>query len=127
MAHTFRVHGEMTAKPSSGSPSGCVSFSAPIDESISLSKEPATAEYDLTADAPQAVAFGALSQANVIMIKTVGGKVAATLTSADGAAQVIPVDSFALIMSTTVPYTALSITRAAGVATTVKILLGERT
>ncbi len=127
MAHTLTIHGGLDAKPTAGNASACPTVTAPIDEMLSLSKPPLVAEYELTADAAQAVSFGGLTQANVVMIKTVGGKVTATLSSADGASQDVPVDSYLLIISSSVPYTALSVTRAAGVTTTAKILLAERT
>ena len=127
MAHTLSVTGSLKAEPNSGNPSGCPTTLSPIEEKISLSKAPITVEYELTDDAAQAVSFGGLTQANVVMIKSVGGKVRARLTSADGTDQAVPVDSFMLLFSSSVPFTALDITRVSGVSTTVKVLLGERT
>lgn len=126
MADTFKLSGSYTSAPTYGNPSGCPSVEAPIDEAMTLKKSPLVSEYELTADAPQAVSFGSLTNAHVVIIKTYGGKVRATLTSADGASQAIPVDSFAAIMSSSVPYTALSITRVSGTTTSVKVLLGEK-
>lgn len=82
---------------------------------------------ELTADAPVAVNFGALSLgATVVQIKCVGGKVRVRVTSTDGATQAIPVDTFALWFSNSVPVTALDLTRVPGVATTVEVILGHR-
>jgi len=127
MSDIFKVHGDYTSEPASScSASGSPTVSAPIDEVLSLKRSPTLAEYELTADAVQAVAFGPATNAHVILIKTVGGKVTARLTSADGATQAIPVDSFMLVISESVPFTALDLTRVSGVTTTVKVLLGEK-
>ncbi len=93
---------------------------------MTLERAPTIAEYELDDDAVQTVAFGPLDNAHVVLIKTVGGKVRARLTSADGSQQSIPVDSFMVIVSESVPFTALDLTRVAGVTTTVKVLLGEK-
>jgi len=112
--------------PASGSPSAAPTVSAPIDETMVLKRAPSVSEYELTSDAVQAVAFGPAVNAHVIVIKSVGGKIKARLTSADGATQAIAVDSFSVIISESVPYTALDLTRVSGVTTTVKVLLGEK-
>jgi hypothetical protein len=126
MSHTFKLHGDYSVVPASGNPSAAPTVSAPIDETLTLKRSPSVSEYELASDAVQAVAFGPATNAHVIVIKTVGGKVKARLTSADGAVQSVAVDSFALIISESVPYTALDLTRVSGVTTTVKVLLGEK-
>lgn len=126
MSHVFKLHGDYSVTPSSGSPSAAPTVSAPIDETMTLKRAPSVSEYELTADSVQSVAFGPATNAHVIVIKTVGGKIRARLTSADGTTQAIAVDSFAVIISESVPYTALDLTRVSGVTTTVKVLLGEK-
>jgi len=126
MSDTFKLHGDYTSSPASCSPSASPTISAPLEEAITLARSPTLAEYELTADAVQAVAFGPATNANVIVIKTVGGKVMARFTSADGATQAIPVDSFLVVISESVPFTALDLTRVSGVTTTVRVLLGEK-
>lgn len=126
MSHTFKLHGDYSCTPASGSPSAAPTVTAPISEQVTLVRAPTVLEYELDADGAVPVAFGQLDDASVVVIKTVGGKVSATLTSADGTDQVVPVDSFAAIISESVPYTALSLTRVASTLTTVKVLLGEK-
>lgn len=82
-------------------------------------------EFELTDDSPVSVPLAALSRAHAVFVKTVGGKVRVRLTSADGSSQAIPVDSMLLLISESVPFTAIDITRAAGVPVTVRVLLAE--
>ena len=122
---TFRLHGDYVTLPLSGSPSGDPEISSPIDESITL-KNKAIGLYELTTDAVTAVGLCGLAGAHVVIVKTVGGKAKLRLTSADGAVQSVPVDSFFGVISQSVPFTALDLTRVTGVTTTVKVFLGER-
>ena len=127
MSDVFKVHGSYTSEPASScTSSGSVTVSAPIDEIVTFKRSPTIAEYELTSDALQTVPFGPATNAHVVLIKTVGGKVRVRLTSADGTTQAIPVDSFLLVISESVPFTALDLLRVAGVITTVKVLLGEK-
>lgn len=99
-------------------------------------------EYVLTADGDTSVSFSSLpSGANVIVIKVMQNiglppspanpngvpaqpnPLVVKLTSTAGAAQGIVVDGFMVLFSQSVPYTALSIARAAGVQTTVRVQL----
>lgn len=126
MSDVFKVHGDYESKPSGSSASGAPTISAPIDESVALAKAPLMQEFSLESDSVQVVSLGALSQANVLVIKTVGGKVRARITSADGTTQSIPVDSFLLLISESVPITAVDIMRVSGVTTIAKVLLGQK-
>ena len=100
-------------------------------------------EYTLTVDGDTVVNFGSLlaAGANVVIIKVqpnIGippspgfptgvpaapAPITAKLTSSLGAAQAIAVDGFLCLFSQNIPYTALSIARATGVQTTVRVLL----
>ena len=122
---TFKLTGDYVTLPLSGSPSGDPEISSPVDESVTI-KNKAIGLYELTADAVVAVGLCGLAGAHVVILKTVGGKVKVRLTSADGAVQSVPVDSFLCLISQTVPLTALDLTRVSGVTTTVKVFLGER-
>lgn len=53
------------------------------------------------------------------------GRVLATIVHADGAGEVVPIDQFFLLISQASPLTAISLTRAVGVAADVEALLGE--
>ena len=123
-AYAFLLSGSLVSSPS-GAESGDPGPIAPLDEALTLKRQLVDV-YDLAADAPQAVAFGGLSQAHVVSIKAVGGKLRARITSADGAQQSIPVDGYLFLRSDTVPITAIDLTRVAGTATTAKVFLGEK-
>lgn len=125
MSDTFSLQGSLQTTPAVGAPSGFFTLIAQLDEQLVLGVKRQD-EVALTVDTPVAVAFGGVTNAHVIMLKTVGGKIRARLTSADGSTQAIPVDSFALVMSRSVPVTAIDLTRVTGQATTVEIFLGQR-
>jgi hypothetical protein len=124
MSDTFKLQGEYSAGPYSGGESGLIALSSLIDESMTLANK-AVGYYDLTSDSVQTVSFGGLASASVIVIKATGGKVKARLTSADGTTQAIPIDGFMVLMSRSVPYTALDLTRVAGTETLINVFLGQ--
>lgn len=126
MSDKYTLAGTWGTTPSSGPllASGAPAFSAPISESLVLI-EKQYVEFDLTADAVQTVPFGGVVNANVVEIFC-DRKVKARLTSADGALQVIPVDGVQIIISKTVPFTALDLQRVAGQETRVKVFLGQK-
>lgn len=128
MADVFKLHGDITigaASCGSGA-SGSPNVSLSLDETMTLKSTPVVGEYTLSADAIQAVSLGGLAGVNVLVVKATGGKVKLTLTSADGATQAIPVDGLAVVLSRSVPYTAIALTRVSGTLTTVKVTLGEQ-
>lgn len=97
-------------------------------------------EYTLAADGDTAVGFGSLSSAALVVLKVapsagvapspgfpngvlaMPNPVTARLTSALGLASV-SVDPFMFLLSRGAPYTALTVARAAGVQTTIRIQL----
>lgn len=83
-------------------------------------------DYLLAADAVQAVAFGGVANAHVVMIFA-DRKIKVRLTSADGATQVVPIDGFLGLINETVPFTAIDLQRVAGQETKVKVFIGEKT
>lgn len=125
MADTFKLTGGYTLTPTTSPTSFAQSAEAPIDETVSL-KSRTYVEVELTADTPIAVPFGGVTNANVIIMKALGGKVRARVTSADGATQAVPFDTYWILMSDSVAVTAIDLTRVAGTATTVRVLLGEK-
>lgn len=126
MADVFRLDGSYQTQPTSGNLSGNPEVDALISERVGL-RNKAIAVYNLTADSPVSVSLSGMAGVNVIMLKTVGGKVRVRLTSADGVEQAIPVDSFLALIDLTVPITAIDLTRQPATATTVQVFLGERT
>ncbi len=124
MADLFTLAGSYTATPASGSPSADPLVNAPISEQQVLGVQ-LTSVCALTNDNVTPLPFGCIDGATVVIVKAVGGKIKLRLTSADGTDQVVPVDTFAAIMSAAVPFTSVSVQRSPGVATTVKFFLGQ--
>jgi hypothetical protein len=126
MASIFSLTGCYQVQPASGSPSGDPIIDAPLDEQLVL-KAVQVLTVTLDTDAPEALAFGDLAAAHVLVIRATGGKVRLRATSTDGAAQAIPFDPLIILMSSAVPITAADLTRVAGSGTvTCKVLLGEK-
>lgn len=95
----------------------------PLSKRLSLSLEKVI-EYTLATDAPVSVGLDGMTGVNIIRIEATG-KIDVTLTSGDGTAQVIAVDDFLVLGSKSTPYTAIALTRAAGVATSVAVQIGQ--
>lgn len=125
MASTFALTGTYQAVPPLNMPSGDPLITAPIDERQSLTLETA-GQLLLSVDGATALPFGGLSSASVVCVKVTGGNCKLRLTSAAGTAQVVPVDSFAVLMSGAEPFTAATVERPAGVNVFVKYFLGQR-
>lgn len=126
MATQFALSGSYTAEPLDGVPSLDPSIGTPIEESMQLAYK-TVVEAHLTTDAPATVAFGGVTNANVVILKVVSGKVKARLTSADGATQAVPVDTVFILTSRSVPVTAIDLTRVPATDTVVRVFLGEAT
>lgn len=126
MSDKFQINGSWGTTPQTGAllSSGAPSLTAPINESVTLAQKNFD-DYDLIADAIQAVAFGGVVSANVVEISC-DRKIKARFTSADGATQTIPVDGHLSLISKTVPFTAIDLQRVAGQETRVKIFLGQK-
>lgn len=94
-----------------------------FDDRVRCSPDPEMRLVALLADSPVAVQLDGLTAVNVIRIEA-DNPVTALLTSAAGAAQAIAGVSLTII-SRAVPYTAISLVRVAGQATTVRLILGQ--
>lgn len=125
MASTFALTGTYQALPPFGSVSGDPMITAPIDERQTLELETA-GQLLLSTDGPTALPFAGLTDASVVAIKVTGGRAVLRLTSSEGAAQAVPVDSFCVLMSGAVPFTAATIERQPGSPVMVKYFLGQR-
>jgi hypothetical protein len=125
MADSFKLLGSYETAPL-GNPLSFAPFVvAQISEGRSL-KAKQLSDLSLEADAPLAVPFGGVVNAHVVLIKAVGGKVRARITSADGALAPVPFDTYLILMSESVPITAIDLTRVAGTVTSVRVFLGEK-
>lgn len=126
MASTFRLQGSWTSTPCACACGGAAELSAQVNACMPLAKQTYTT-IELTTDDTTTVSFGDCNEANVIVIQTVGGKVKARFTSADGSQQAVPVDPYLTVISGAVPFTALDITRAIGQPTTyVRVFIGQK-
>ena len=125
MSDVYHLSGSYNTKPLGGSLSGDPSLSSFLDESVVLVNK-TLSYYELTTDPVVSVNLCGLSAVNVLVVKTIGGKVRVRITSSDGSTQSIPVDSLLVIHSASVDITAIDVQRVAGITTQVRIFLGER-
>ncbi len=134
MATTYTLNADALTAPQSGSTfsSGQPVVDVPLNEVVTLSLS-STQTIELIGDSPVTVLLPGPSsanpggpQANCLLIKIVGPRVKATITTADGAAQVIPVDPLLILNSEGAsPITALTLTRTPGVDTFAYVFLGQ--
>lgn len=126
MADVFRLSGEFSAAPAvfELGVQQAPEILAPLLQSLYLVRRLALS-LSLTSDSPVAVNFGSLSGAHVVVLQSTS-KVRARYTSSDGSAQAVPVDPLSIQLSLATPFTALDLTRLAGVNTEVTLFLGEK-
>ena len=126
MSSQLTISGSYVIAPLTGaSANGEPTISTPFDEMI-ITDRSTLVELRLTSDVAVSVAFGGVDEAVFVAIHASGGKVSATLTSADGTDQIIPVDPIGLLLSESVPFTALSLTRATGTTVDVRVVLADK-
>lgn len=125
MSDSFKLTGSYEVTPQGNPLSFAPGIAAAINEAKTLAAKE-ICELALNADAPVAVPFGGVVNANVVILKSTGGKVKARVTSADGAQQSVPFDTYFILMSESVPITAIDLTRVAGTVTTVRVFLAEK-
>lgn len=118
---TLQIDGDTVYLPSDADVSA-PSQPWPLDERISLSSYKVIAPLSLLADGPIALALDGLS-VNALRVQT-NNPITMRITTAAGTTQVIPVDPLAVIVSLTVPITAIDFTRQSGVATEVVVSIG---
>ncbi len=124
MADAFKLSGGYTVSPLGSVLSFAPSLEAVIDEPKTI-KAKQVSDPILILDAARTVDFGGVVNAHIVILKATG-KCEARLTSAAGASQVVSFDTYFILMSDTVPVTAITLTRAAGVSTTVRVFLAEK-
>jgi len=125
VADSFKLTGSYDVTPLTAPLSFAQIQSAPINEALTIKASMVT-EMDLILDPAYTVNFGGVVNAHIVILKSTNGKVLATLTTADGTAQVVPFDTYWILMSEASPVTALTLTRVAGVETTVRVYLAEQ-
>jgi hypothetical protein len=124
MADAFKLLGGYTVTPLGSALSFAPSLEAVIDEPKSI-KAKELSELLIIADPAVSVPFGGVLNAHIVLLKATG-KCEARITSAAGAAQVVAFDTYLILMSDSVPVTAITLTRVAGVDTTVRVFLAEK-
>jgi hypothetical protein len=121
----YKLAGSYTTEPAQGNPSGKTSDSAFINEVMFLSTK-TTCELFLTDNNPLDVPFGGVVEANVVMLKSVGGPIEVKITSELGTEQIIPVDGFFQLITISKPVSQISVTRLTSANTLVNVFLGEK-
>ncbi len=124
-AFTFALNGSFGSTPQSSPMSFAPQVVAQLAETLQIGAQQIT-EMTLGTDGAHAVDFGGVGNAHVVILKSTGGKIIATVTSADGTAQTIPFDTYWILLSMASPITSLSLTRVAGQETTCRIFLAEQ-
>jgi hypothetical protein len=124
MSDRFVLSGSYVTTPLGGVQSFAQNIDALIDETTVLDKKYADT-IELGVDTPVSIEFGGVTNAHVVILKAVGGKVRARVTSGDGAQQAIPFDTYIILMSMEEPITAIDLTRTPATLTTVRVFLGE--
>lgn len=124
-ADAFKLEGSFSVRPLGAPLSFAPEIGAPISETRNVK---AVQQYNvtLTNDLPLSVSFGGVTNAHLVILKSLAGKVGAQITSADGAAQAIPFDTYLILFSESVPITAIDLTRQPAVETMVRIFLAEK-
>ena len=125
MADVFALTGAWTLTPASGYPSLDPSVSTTIDETVQLIAKQ-VGDLTLASDSPIAVDFGGVTNANVVVLKAIGGPCVLSVTWANGTSQTIPFDSAFINISLTNPITAMTITRQPATLTYVRVMLGQQ-
>lgn len=125
MANSFRLTGGYTVNPLGNPLSFAPNIAAVIDEAVTLEAQ-TVGEVLLNADAPFTLDFVGVTNANIVVMKAVSAKVVATLTTSAGAAQVVPFDTYLILMSDAAPVTSITLTRTPGTDTTVRYFLGDK-
>jgi len=126
VAETLLLSGQLTINPSPAC--GCdpeMGTTVTLAEEMSIAAKLSTS-FVLPSDAAFPVDLTMVPEVNALVIDCTA-KVKITVTTADGVAQVIPVDPLLVLLTSSVPITALSITRVAGTDTTVRLVLGDKT
>jgi len=123
----FKIQGQWSTSPQDGGllMSGAAPIGpTPINESVTLDEKDLNS-IKLSGDGAVAVPFGSVANAHVVVIQS-DRKVMVRLTSADGATQAIPVDGYLQLISRSVPFTAIDLTRVPATLTNVSVFLGEK-
>lgn len=95
-----------------------------FDQRVPCSPDPSERVIELTSDATFSLNLDGLTGVHALHLEA-DHPVSLVITSSLGASQVVPVE-FLELVSTTVAITAIGLTRVAGQATTVRLILGQK-
>lgn len=125
MQDTFKLLGKYEIIPPAQRTdlSGDPEIVAILDEELALTLKYAQV-MQLTANGDTTVSLGGITNASLLIVKT-DQPVTLKITTGLGAAQVIGVNKFLCLITTTVPITALTIARPTDVLTNARIVLGQ--
>ena len=123
MIDLFTLLGSYTTTPTD-QVSGAPAVTTPLAETMSLVNQ-CVGSYDLTTDTVQTVSMGGITNANVVIVKALGGKIRTRITSADGSQQAIPVDGLLLLTAYSVPITAIDLLRTPGLHIIANVFIGQ--
>lgn len=126
MSETLLLTGQLSTNPthSSCGEDPDHSMVVTLQEAMSITAKQSIA-FTVPSDAAFPIDLSATPNVNALFIDA-SAKVKLTITTADGATQVIPVDPMMIWFSASVPITALSITRVPSTDTTVRLILGDK-
>lgn len=121
----FELNARWHSRPQDGGLliSGAAELGAKIVEFVTLDQK-TLAPYQLTADTPQQVAYAGVVNGNVVIVNA-DQPMTVQITSASGVLQSIPIDDQLIIISRTVPITAIQLVRTPGTLTNVAVFVGE--
>jgi hypothetical protein len=94
-----------------------------FDYRVPCSPDPTERVITLTSDSAFAVNLDGMTEIHALDLES-DSPVTVVLTSTAGTAQSVPVESMRIV-SRAVPFTAISLVRVAGQATTVRLILGQ--
>lgn len=126
MSDQLKIAGVITVTPQTGSllSSGAESTQAPLNVQMSLAQKEGTI-YDLVSDAAKTVDLGGCTSVHAVTIFT-NRPIVVALTSSLGVA-LVPVDDSMILISKTVPFTAITLTRTPATETLVRVFIGQKT
>lgn len=124
MSDSLTITGQLAIVPDSTSDadlSGDFAIKVPLNATLTLSRKESVSVI-LADTTPVAVNVGSIVSIHALAIRT-DEPITATITSASGSSQVIPIDSMLILLTETVPITAITLT--AATTANVKMTMGR--
>ena len=119
---TYNLNGSVTTTPQQGMASGLFGVAALLTSLYNLTRQFEN-QYDLDSDTAVPVVSGL--NANVLVVKPIGGAVTLRITTTAGTQQLIVLDDLFILQSQTTTVTALDLIRAPGVPVSVSVFMGQ--